>query len=117
MLGSILIGLDAPRHCAALAEPAIRWARRSGATLVGLGIIDEPGVRAIEPAFPVGGKPGVDPVYYRGYDNRLKELDQEIGQVLEQFAALCGEAGVAHRKQKAVGSPTRSSNGTRSPRT
>jgi len=105
MLGSILIGLDRPNHCAALVELGIRWARQSGATLVGLGIIDEPGVRAIEPAFPVGGKPGVDPVYYRGYDSRLAELDREAVQLLEQFATRCAESGVGHREVKLVGSP------------
>lgn len=105
MLGSILIGLDRPSHMTALLEPTTRWARQSGATLVGLAVIDEPGVRAIEPAFPVGGKPGVDPVYYQGYDSRLQALDRQAGQVLEQFAARCGEAGMAHREVKAVGTP------------
>ena len=62
MLGSILIGLDTPKHAAALADLGIRWAKRTDATLVGLAIVDEPGIRAIEPAFPVGGTPGVDPV-------------------------------------------------------
>ena len=40
MLSSILIGLDAPDHAAALEELGIRWARRFGATLVGLATID-----------------------------------------------------------------------------
>ena len=73
MPGRILIGLDAPKHSAVVADLGIRWAQRSGATLVGLGIVDEPGIRAIEPAFPVGGTPGVDPVYYMGYEARLAE--------------------------------------------
>ncbi|HZW30607.1 MAG TPA: universal stress protein [Isosphaeraceae bacterium] len=105
MLGVILIGLDRPSRVAALAELGIRWARWSGARLVGLGIVDEPSVRAIEPAWPVGGTPDADPVYYRGYEGRLTELDRQVGQLLEQFAACCGEAGVAHVEVKAVGSP------------
>jgi nucleotide-binding universal stress UspA family protein len=105
MLASILIGLDIPAHCSAFLDPAIRWARPSGATLVGLGIIDEPGVRAIEPARPVGGKPDTSPVYYEGYDHRLAQLDREAAQLLSHFAARCGEAGVAHREVKVVGSP------------
>ena len=63
MLGSILIGLDTPKHCTGLVELGIRWATQPRATLVGLGVVDEPGIRAVEPAFPVGGTPGVDPFF------------------------------------------------------
>ena len=63
-----MIGIDNTRSSVAALRLGVRWARRSGATLVGLGIVDEPGIRAIEPAWPVGGKPGVDPVYYMGYE-------------------------------------------------
>ena len=94
-----------PSTCAVVAELGIRWAQRSGATLVGLGIVDEPGIRAIEPAWPVGGTPGVDPVYYMGYEARLADVHRQVGQLLEQFAARCAEAGVAHAEVKAVGSP------------
>jgi nucleotide-binding universal stress UspA family protein len=105
MLGSILIGLDRPDHGEALAALAIRWARQSGAKLVGLAIVDEPGIRAIEPVRPVGGTPGVDPVYYEGYKVRLAEVDRQAERLLEQFAARCAEADVAHTELKAVGSP------------
>ncbi len=105
MLGSILIGLDEPTHCASLMDLGIRWAQQSAATIVGLGIVDEPGVRAIEPAFPVGGKPGVDPVYHKGYEAKLDEIERQVGQLLEQFAARCAEAGVKYEKAKRSGSP------------
>jgi nucleotide-binding universal stress UspA family protein len=100
-----LIGLDKSNDGAALAELGIRWARRSGATVVGLAIVDEPGIRAIEPAWPVGGTPGVDPVYYRGYEKRLAEVARQATQLVEQFAARCVQAGVAHAELKAVGVP------------
>ena len=105
MPGRILIGLDAPQHGAVVAELGIRWAQRSGATLVGLGIVDEPGIRAIEPAWPVGGTPGVDPVMYMGYEARLAVVHRQVEQLLEQFAARCAKASVAHAEVKAVGSP------------
>ncbi len=105
MLGSMLIGLDSTNHGASLVELAIRWGRPFGATLVGLGIVDEPGIRAIEPAWPVGGTPGKDPVYYMGYDARMAEVERQVEQRLEQFAARCGEAGTAHLEIKAIGSP------------
>jgi nucleotide-binding universal stress UspA family protein len=105
MLSSILIGLDAPDHAAALEELGIRWARRFGATLVGLATIDEPGIRAIEPLGPVGGTPGVNPVYYVGYENRMAEYRQQAQRLLGHFAARCAEAGVAHAEITAVGPP------------
>jgi nucleotide-binding universal stress UspA family protein len=105
VLGSILIGLDRPDHSADLEELGIRWAQRSGARLFGLGIVDEPGIHALEPLKPVGGTPGVNPVYYIGYENRLAEFRQQAERLLEQFAARCVEAGVAHSEIMAVGSP------------
>jgi nucleotide-binding universal stress UspA family protein len=105
MLGSILIGLDAPDHAVVLTELGIRWAQRTGATLVGLGIVDEPGIRSIEPAWAVGGTPGKDPVYYMGYEPRLAEVNRQVGQLLDQFAARCAAAGVSHAERKVVGSP------------
>ena len=71
----------------------------------GWGSSIEPGIRAIEPAWPVGGTPGVDPVYYMGYEARLADVHRQVEQLLEQFAARCAEAGVAHAEVKAVGSP------------
>ncbi len=105
MLRSILIGIDTAGFSDAAQRLGVRWSRRSGATLVGLGIIDEPGIRAMEPAWPVGGKPGVDPVYYMGYDARLSKVHEEVGELLARFAARCDEAGVPHAELKAVGSP------------
>jgi nucleotide-binding universal stress UspA family protein len=105
MLRSILIGIDTAGSSDAAQRLGIRWARRSGATLVGLGIVDEPGIRAMEPAWPVGGKPGVDPVYYMGYDARLSKIDADVTELLARFAARCDEVGVPHAELKAVGSP------------
>jgi nucleotide-binding universal stress UspA family protein len=105
MLRSILIGIDTAGSSDAAQRLGVRWSRRSGATLVGLGIIDEPGIRAMEPAWPVGGKPGVDPVYYMGYDARLSTVHEEVGELLARFATRCDEAGLPHAELKAVGSP------------
>jgi nucleotide-binding universal stress UspA family protein len=105
MLARILIGLDRPKHATVLLELGIRWARRTGATLVAMGIVDEPGIRSIEPAFPVGGTAGVDPVYYMGYEARLADVHRQVGRLLNRFAVTCDEAGAAHTEMKVVGSP------------
>ncbi len=105
MIRSILIGLDTSEHVGALAEMGIRWGRRFDATLVGLAIVDEPGIRALEPLGPVGGTPGVNPVYYVGYDNRMAEHRQKVERLLAEFAECCGRAGVAHEEVTGEGSP------------
>jgi nucleotide-binding universal stress UspA family protein len=105
MIRSILIGLDTPDHVGTLTEMGIRWGRRFDATLVGLAVVDEPGIRAIEPLGPVGGTPGVNPVYYVGYENRMAEHQQTAERLLAEFAGCCSQAGVAHEEVTGVGSP------------
>ncbi len=105
VLGSVLIGLNAPANEDALANLAIRWSHRTGATLVGLGIVDEEGIRAIEPVWPIGGSPTHDPVQYLGYDARMAQVGAAADRLLEKFAIRCEEAGVPHVEIKGVGSP------------
>jgi nucleotide-binding universal stress UspA family protein len=105
MLRSILIGIDLAGKDVAAQRLCLQWATKMSATLVGLAIVDEPGIRALEPAWPVGGKSGADPLYYMGYEARLESMHKKAEQLLEQFAARCDEAGVAHAEVKVVGSP------------
>ena len=105
MLRRILVGIDSTRSSVAAVRLGITWAKLHKATLVGLAIVDEPGIRAIEPAWPVGGKPGSDPVYYMGYEARLAAVHERAQEALAQFAALCDEEGVAHIEVKRIGTP------------
>jgi hypothetical protein len=63
MLRSILIGIDFAGSDVTTQRLGIQWATRTGATLVGLATVDDPGIRALEPAWPVGGKSRADPLY------------------------------------------------------
>src|SRR5207237_10620470 len=98
-------GPSGPARDAALGELGIRGAEPPGATLVGCGVGDYPGIQAIEPAFSVGGAPGVDPADYLGYEARLADVRDSGERLLQHFAARCAEAGVRHEEIKAVGSP------------
>jgi nucleotide-binding universal stress UspA family protein len=100
-----LVGIDVSAHRESLTGLAVRWSRRFGARLVGLGIVDEPGIRAIEPAWPVGGTPGKDPVYYAGYESRLAGIHQDVDRVLADFQARCAQAEIDALTLKRVGSP------------
>jgi nucleotide-binding universal stress UspA family protein len=100
-----LVGIDVAAHRESLTQLAIRWSRRFHARIVGLGIVDEPGIRAIEPAWPIGGTPGKDPVFYAGYEARLAEVHRKVDRVLADFQELCAQSGVESRTLKRVGSP------------
>ena len=102
MLASILIGLDPLYHNDERMDSLIRWGQQRGATLVGLGIVDEPGIRALEPAWPVGGTPGVDPVIYRGYEGRLAEVNRQVDFVLERFAAALRQGRSQPRRIQSI---------------
>jgi len=73
--------------------------------LVGLGIVDEPGARAIEPAWPVGGKSGRGPIMYLGYDARLAEIHRDVDRLLADFRGRCARAEVDALTVKRVGLP------------
>jgi hypothetical protein len=48
------VGLDGSAYSAAAVELGIRWAQRSGAVLIGLGMIDAPTICKPQPV-PLGG--------------------------------------------------------------
>jgi nucleotide-binding universal stress UspA family protein len=105
MLRSILVGVDAEAHHESVTELAIRWSARLGARVVGLGIVDEPGIRAVEPAWAVGGKPGRDPILYEGYDARLVDVHREVDWLLGGLSERCAASHVECQQLKRVGSP------------
>lgn len=100
MLRSILIGLDGSAYSTTAVELGLRWAQRSGALLVGLGIVDAPTIREPEPV-PIGGT-----AYKTERDEILvAEARQRVHQLLEHFTQRCAEVGVACASQEDVGRP------------
>jgi len=100
MLRSMLVGLDGSAHSTAAVELGLRWAQRSDALLVGLGIVDEPTIRAPEPV-SIGG------TAYKAQrdDSRVAEARQRVQQFLGHFTRRCDEVGVAYLIQEDVGLP------------
>jgi nucleotide-binding universal stress UspA family protein len=100
MLTSLLVGLDGTPFSAAAVQVGIEWAARTGGLLVGLGIIDEPAIRAATPV-PLGGgafKAERDAAV-------LAEARQFCEQLLSQFSVQCATAGVSSKVLEGVGSP------------
>lgn len=100
MARSILVGLDGSSHGAAAVEFGIRQAKQSNALLVGLGIIDEPGI--LQPiAVPPGGS-----VYQARRDQTLlADARRKVEGFLEQFALRCADAGVSCKLLEDIGLP------------
>lgn len=100
MLKSILLGLDGSPHSKVATEVGIAWAKRFDALLVGIAVIDAPGIRQAAYAVP-GGQ----------FAQTLRASDEfasarrHAEQCLAQFTLRCAEAQVACKVLEDVGSP------------
>jgi nucleotide-binding universal stress UspA family protein len=98
MIRSLLVGLDGSAYAAPVLDLALRWAKRFDAELVGLGVVDEPGIQVSEAALFAEG-------YHRPVTTTLRDVRREVEDVLGNFARRCEEAGVKHRAIEDVGTP------------
>ncbi len=97
---TILVGLDGSPEGEAAVDLALRWARETGAGLVGLGIVDEPTIRRPEPV-PMGAG-----YFKRERDERLLEdARQRVEEFLGGFAVRCAAEGVSYEVIEKVGLP------------
>ncbi len=102
MLSSILVGLDGSDYSHNAIEVGIYLARKTGALLVGLGVVDEPTIREAEPSLVAAGVPYAEPVLYR---ERIANARREVEQFLSHFGRRCAKAGVACKVLEDVGLP------------
>lgn len=103
MIKSLLIGLDGSKESYSALDLGLRWAKRFNAVVVGLGIIDQPGIATSGESL-LGGA-GVD--YWRT-PSPAKLLDKArhaVAAILEDFVQRCSVAGVECKTLEDVGSP------------
>lgn len=100
MLRTILAGLDGTPDSQPVLKLAIRWARGTGALVVGISIIDEPGLHG-----PEEWVLGETKFMHHRNQELLDNLVQKSGQVLEMAARRCAAKGVAFRAIKDIGDP------------
>ena len=99
MIKSLLVGLDGSAEADAALELGIDWARRADALLVGLAVVDEPGIHGAEEVW-------LGEVYFRAIDAQLTaDARRAADRVLERAAIRCAEAGVAFKPLEDVGTP------------
>ncbi|QEH32676.1 Universal stress protein family protein [Aquisphaera giovannonii] len=91
MVRSILVGLDGSDFSKSAVEMGIALSRRTGALLVGLGIVDEPTIRELEPSLIAGGVPYAEPMLFR---ERVDHARREVEGFLADFSVRCARAGV-----------------------
>lgn len=98
MLRSILVGLDGFACSDSAVDLGIEWAKRLNALVIGLGIVDEPGIRRPELVSIGGGS------FKQERDaSLLEEARDRIAQCLDRFVQRCEAADVAHHHLKDVG--------------
>jgi nucleotide-binding universal stress UspA family protein len=100
MLRIMLVGVDGSAHSTAAVELGIRWARRYGAVLIGLGAIDAPTLCQAQPV-PLGASA------YKVHRDAtlLAEASHKVAQFLKHCEQRCAEANVACQILQEVGSP------------
>ncbi|MGH7899212.1 MAG: universal stress protein, partial [Candidatus Binatia bacterium] len=92
MIKNVLVALDGSEHSRSAIEHALWIARRLGASLTGLHVID---IVSIEGSFlhDISGSLGFEP--YLDFSSKMREVLQERGRaMLDEFAERCRETSV-----------------------
>jgi nucleotide-binding universal stress UspA family protein len=100
MLRSALVALDGSIYSETAAALAIDWARRSGARLLGLGVLDVPSIQRAEPV-PLGAG-----AYKQARDEaRLADAHRRVMDFLTEFRARGQAAGIPVEVMEDIGEP------------
>jgi nucleotide-binding universal stress UspA family protein len=100
VLRSLLVALDGSPHSDTAAVLACEWARRFGAQLLGLGVLDEPSIDRGEPV-PMGASG-----FKKHRDEaRLADAHRRVLEFLTNFRARCSAAGVTAAVLEDIGDP------------
>lgn len=100
MLRTILAALDGTSNSQAVLELGVAWARRFDAMLVGMAVIDEPGLH-----YPEEQLLGEAPHFRRINEELLRQATSRGDQILEAAAIRCSEGEVAFKALEPVGEP------------
>jgi nucleotide-binding universal stress UspA family protein len=97
---TFLVALDGSPYGKAAVAHALRWARRCGAELLGVAVVDEPGILAGEPVGAFGD------AFKRQRDEAvLARARANAEALLADFRTDCLAAGMPHQTRLEVGEP------------
>jgi nucleotide-binding universal stress UspA family protein len=102
MIKRILVPLDPSPYSEAALEWAIFMAKRHGAEVSGLVILDFPGIKKSIGPVPLGGS------FYaeRLQQSRVEEAKKRINSLLTRFIEKCETAKVGHSEERGQGVPS-----------
>jgi nucleotide-binding universal stress UspA family protein len=101
VLRRILVPLDGSPYTAAGTRVALDIARRHGAEVTGLAVLDSPGLRAeVSPAECMHW-----PLVQDAVRERRRGVEAELARAEETFREACAAAGVPHRQLALEGTP------------
>ncbi|MFO0909934.1 MAG: universal stress protein [Isosphaeraceae bacterium] len=102
MLRSLMAAIDGTPASDAVLDLAIRWGRRFDALVVGMTIVDEPGLHGSEEM--IAG----ETYFHKLNEEILGDMRRSAEQALSRAAVRCAEAGVAFKPLEEFGSPVAS---------
>jgi nucleotide-binding universal stress UspA family protein len=100
MIQNILVGLDGSASSETAVTLAVRWGLRTGATVVGLGVVDEPTIRGVRIA---SRRASYSQVQWE--EKQLDDARLQVRRFLDRFTQRCNEAQVPCRALEEVGQP------------
>jgi nucleotide-binding universal stress UspA family protein len=103
MLRSLLVGIEGSASSKSAVALAIRWAKRFDARVVGMGIIDDPGIQLSEEV--LFAEAYHHPAGTAVLASARQMVASKLTQALEQFATACTDAGVPFLIEEESGSP------------
>lgn len=101
MIKRILVGVADATYTVASTKHAIELAKRCGASLTGVSILDVEGIRKEAASVPLGGG---------GYSSDLRaaafeDAHRSINDAIDKFVRLCEDAEISHDFHKVSGDP------------
>lgn len=100
MIRTILVGLDGSESSQAAVALGKRWAKKYGARVVGLGVVDEPAIRKPQPV-PLGASHYA----HEAEEAAVRDARRKIESILERFTNECIQDGISYQILEDVGKP------------
>ena len=97
----IVVGLDPSEYSQRALDLACARAKDTGATLIGVAVVDQPGIELAEAA----GAPGSIHYSKKATDYHVNKAKEICKDLVGRFDACCGDQGVACESDIGVGNP------------
>lgn len=101
MIKRILVGIGDAQFTASATAHAVELAKRSGASLTGVSILDIAGIRKETAYVPLGGGGFAADMSAAAFEDAHRSIDEAT----DKFVRLCEEADVAYEFSKVSGEP------------